>query len=196
MTRLYGKCCVSFLCGHGIVSQNITGRRGKKEEGSKPYLRGWTFSECRASSAESRTFEECAPSLSERRMEYSLSDLPRPWFLSYNSKLHWLNIRKWATATAEGNVRDVRLRPARWCQRDRLRDVSTKINTHAVVQFGYAPVGDGYTREQHQVDERVDMALLREVERQRALLVVPGVLEVADDVPEQGQGREDADFLP
>lgn len=50
-------------------------------------LRGWTLRECRASSAESRTFDEWAPSLSESRMEYSLSDLPRPWFRSYSSNL-------------------------------------------------------------------------------------------------------------
>lgn len=62
MTRLYGICCVSFR-------------------------RAWTLSECRASRAESRTLDECAPSLSESRIEYSLSDLPRPWFRSYSSKV-------------------------------------------------------------------------------------------------------------
>lgn len=62
MTRLYGICCVSFR-------------------------RDWTLSECRASRAESRTLDECAPSLSESRIEYSLSDLPRPWFRSYSSKV-------------------------------------------------------------------------------------------------------------
>lgn len=50
--------------------------------GRRAHRRGCTLSECRASSAESRTFDECAPSLSESRIEYSLSDLPRPWLRS------------------------------------------------------------------------------------------------------------------
>lgn len=54
---------------------------------SEDYLRGCTLSEWRASKAESRTFEECAPSLNEIRMEYSLSDLPRPKLRSYSSNL-------------------------------------------------------------------------------------------------------------
>ena len=50
-------------------------------------LRGCTLREWRASSVESRTLEECAPSLRDILMEYSLSDLPRPWLRSYNSKV-------------------------------------------------------------------------------------------------------------
>ena len=57
--------------------------------------------------------------------------------------------------------------------------------THAVVKLGYPPVGDGQAREEDEVDERVDVALLGEVERERALLVVPCPLEIADDVPQQ-----------
>jgi hypothetical protein len=42
------------------------------------YLRDCTFNECLASRAESRTFDEWAPSLRDSLIEYSLSDLPRP----------------------------------------------------------------------------------------------------------------------
>jgi hypothetical protein len=51
------------------------------------YRLAWTFKECLASTAESKTLDECAPSLRDSLIEYSLSDLPRPWFRSYSSNL-------------------------------------------------------------------------------------------------------------
>ena len=42
----------------------------------------------------------------------------------------------------------------------------------------------------------MDVALFGEVEGQATLLVVPRTLEVADDVPQEGQGRQDTNLLP
>jgi hypothetical protein len=75
ITRLYGRCCVSFL---GELIQKIM----PPSRIPRSDLRPWTFSECLASKVESRTLEEWAPSLNESLIEYSLSDLPRPWFRS------------------------------------------------------------------------------------------------------------------
>lgn len=42
----------------------------------------------------------------------------------------------------------------------------------------------------------MDVALLGEVERERALFVVPCVLEIADDVPQERERRQDTNLLP
>ena len=57
-----------------------------------------------------------------------------------------------------------------------------KEGTYAVVELGDSAVGDGQPREEDEVHEGVNVALLGEVQRERALLVVAGVLEVLDDV--------------
>ena len=59
--------------------------------------------------------------------------------------------------------------------------------TYTVVKLGDAAVRDGEAGEEDEVDERVDVTLLGEVERERALLVVACVFEVADDVAQEGE---------
>jgi hypothetical protein len=69
-------------------------------------------------------------------------------------------------------------------------------NTYRVVQLGYPSVHDGQTGEEDKVDKGMDMALLGEVEVQRATTAAPSRLEVFHDVLEQRQRSEDTDFLP
>ena len=125
------------------------------------------MSEWRASSAESSTLDECAPSLSESRIEYSLSDLPRPWLRSYSSNVMCdcprqnQSIRQYVFFQRKGGKGEGR-------------------GTYTIVKLGDPPVHDGQAGEEDEVDERVDVALFREVQRERTLLVVPRPLEVAD----------------
>lgn len=87
ITTLYGRCCVSFLKKLlGIVDWI-------REDVVHAYLLDCTFNAWRASTAESRTFDEWAPSLRESLIEYSLSDFSRPPLRSYNSNLYRVSIR-------------------------------------------------------------------------------------------------------
>lgn len=69
-----------------VLCEFPTGHRESAEFQKHPiiisYLLGCTFNECRASTAESKTFEEWAPSLKESLIEYSLSDFSLPPFRS------------------------------------------------------------------------------------------------------------------
>ena len=68
--------------------------------------------------------------------------------------------------------------------------------THAVVELRDAAIRDGQPGEKDEVDERVDVALLCEVERKRALFVIPGILQIADNIAQQRKRSQDTDFLP
>ena len=57
--------------------------------------------------------------------------------------------------------------------------------THAIIELRNAAIGNGKARKQNEVDERVDMALFREIQRQTTFLVVPGTLEVVHYAAEQ-----------
>lgn len=72
------------------------------------YLLVFTFKECLASSAESRTLDEWAPSLMESLIEYSVSDFSLPWFRSYNSKLIRVKYESTNQPLKEGSAVDVR----------------------------------------------------------------------------------------
>jgi hypothetical protein len=94
-------------------------------------------------------------------MEYSLSDLPRPWLRSYNSKV----------------MCD--------CRRSifvNISEVAQTQLTHAVVQLRYPPVRNGQAGEKDKVYESMDVTLFSEVERKRALLVVACPFEVPNDI--------------
>lgn len=176
--------------------------------GEGTHLRGCTLSECRASSAESSTFDEWAPSLSESRMEYSLSDLPRPWLRSYSSNLWeigsvsemWLPMGSypsggdgtyvmWDCVLIERRVACVSNQP-------RARRKATEERTYAVVELGNSAVGDGQPGEEDKVHEGVNVTLLGEVECERALLVVAGVLEVIDDVAQEWERCQHPNLFP
>ena len=75
--------------------------------------------------------------------------------------------------------------------------VSMKVTTetYTVVQLWYPSVRDGQSGLKYEVHKCMDVALLREVQRQRTLFVVPCVLQVIDDVPEERKGCEDANLL-
>jgi hypothetical protein len=54
--------------------------------------------------------------------------------------------------------------------------------TYAVIEFWNPTVRDGEPRGENQVDEGVNVALFREVDRQPALFVVPRPLEVCNNI--------------
>jgi len=151
MTRLYGRCCVSFL----VVDIS----RAKKIRETETNLLCCTLREWRESSVESRTFEEWAPSLRDSLMEYSLSELPRPWLRSYSSNV----------------ICDF--------QKGQQGNETTDTNcAYGVVEFWDPAVGNWQTRKQHQVDKGVDVTLFCKVHRQGALSAISCLLEVGHDV--------------
>ena len=76
------------------------------------------------------------------------------------------------------------------------RRVGERGNAYRVIQLGDPPVCDGQTREEDEINKGMDMALLGEVEVQRAATTAPSRLEVFHDILEQRQRSEDTDFLP